>query len=168
MKIRVASILFCIACYILVGWFLWWDLGMTWEMARALIVMQVLCILAYMDYHTMLLPLDIIVAAIVPALLITVITGQGWLDAGLALVAFFLMFLLSKATRGAVGDGDAMVIGLVGLYMGWSMMLVVTMMALFMTAIIGIVIMIMKRGDRRSVLPFVPFLALAQGLVLIV
>jgi len=69
-----------------------------------------------------------------------------------------LLLLLAFVTREQIGYGDGMVLFIIGiLYPVWRVMIVAGI-ALLSISIMGIFLLVIKKGNRNTRLPFVPFL----------
>lgn len=86
--------------------------------------------------------------------------------AGGAAVGICLL-LLSLLFRGAIGFGDGMVVLVCGVFVGFFKNLILLMTGFLLTAIIGIVLIVFKRAGRKTCLPFVPFLTISYGLLVL-
>lgn len=82
-----------------------------------------------------------------------IIAGAGfiWLLA-------FLGKLIYK--KDAVGDGDMFLLGAIGSFMGYRGLFSVVIIASFLGSIYGISLILMKKADRVSYMPFGPFLSI--------
>ncbi len=67
------------------------------------------------------------------------------------------LFLLSFATRGAIGPGDGMAAAVCGLYLGIYKVLLLFTAAFFLAGITGAVLMIAKKAGSKTRLSFIPF-----------
>ena len=79
------------------------------------------------------------------------------------------MLTLHVTGRGALGDGDVRVAPLLGSFLGyWSPGLVLSalLVASLAAAVVGLVLMAVKRSGRSTTLPFGPFLALGTVVIL--
>lgn len=76
-----------------------------------------------------------------------------------------LLLGISLLTRGAIGRGDGIFIGIIGLNLGFSAIFSVFIGALILTALLAIVLLIMKRADKKTAFPFLPFLGVSYGIV---
>ena len=76
----------------------------------------------------------------------------GGLSIGLAIV------LLSKLTAGKIGMGDGILLCITGIGLGFWSNLELFGIALFLAAILSIVLLMLKMVDRKKSIPFVPFL----------
>ena len=65
---------------------------------------------------------------------------------------------ISIASRGQIGRGDGMVLGAIGLLLGFRGCLAVACLASWIMAIISATLSILKKGNRHTKLPFLPAL----------
>lgn len=70
-------------------------------------------------------------------------------------------WLLSKYTKEAVGYGDSWIILLLGGYMGGRRTVELLMIAFFLAGISALVGIQFRKWNRKSTIPFVPFLTAA-------
>lgn len=89
-----------------------------------------------------------------------------WEMAG-GLLLGVLLFVVSLLTRGALGKGDGIFIGIVGLNLGFSTIFSVFMGALLLAAFLAVLLLIVKRANRKTAFPFLPFLGLSYGIICI-
>ncbi len=66
--------------------------------------------------------------------------------------------LVSFCTKGKIGLGDGLILIAVGIVCGWERILAIWLAALVLSALAGIVLIIMKKADIKTALPFVPFI----------
>lgn len=84
---------------------------------------------------------------------------QAFVGAGIALAIMGTIYL---ASRGGMGDGDVRLAPLLGLYLGYLNPGIVPVGLFFgflLGAVVGVAMMMIGRGDRKTALPFGPFLA---------
>ena len=74
-----------------------------------------------------------------------------------------IMVIISLATQGRLGMGDALLILVTGLYLGFERNLEMLLTALFISAFFSILLFLKEKNLKREY-PFVPFLLLAYGL----
>jgi len=78
-----------------------------------------------------------------------------------AFVAFIFFFLLVAASREKwMGMGDAYLVILLGLILGWPNILLALFLAFMLGAIVGLVLIALKKKKMESRVPFAPFLIL--------
>ncbi len=123
-----------------------------------------LVLIAIYDFLLLEVPVTLIGMMIMVSLTVAfqgdVISNIKALVIGLGIIA--IMSLVSRLTSGAMGLGDGLVIGGVALLMGWQHGLYVLIVGLLLAAVTGVFLIIIGSKNRRSQLPFVPFIALAH------
>lgn len=77
-----------------------------------------------------------------------------------------LFFLIAILSRGGMGGGDIKMMAMVGAFMGWKAVLMVTFIGSLVGSLVGIFLMVLKGKDRKTKVPFGPFLALASIITL--
>lgn len=83
---------------------------------------------------------------------------QHFLSAFLSAAFFLLIVLISKGRW--MGIGDIKLAFLMGLVLGWPNILVALFLAFFMGAFIGMILILLKKKNLKSEIPFGPFLVL--------
>lgn len=83
--------------------------------------------------------------------------------AALGIIVIFISVLSGES----IGAGDGLVISVIGIYVGFYQTLVLLLMGFILTAVTGVLFILMKKANRKSTLPFIPFLAAAYGLALL-
>lgn len=112
--------------------------------------------------NAIVLPSYLVGAALfAPAVLI----DGDWASAARALIAmaalFAAYFALAFAYPGGMGFGDVKLAGLLGLYLGWlgwNSVLVGTFAAFVLGGFVGVALLITRRADRKSAIPFGPYM----------
>lgn len=69
-----------------------------------------------------------------------------------------LFFIMSKKSGESIGYADSWMILLLGIYQGFWGILGTLTGAMFLLAVVSLVVIVIKRGSRKAVLPFFPFL----------
>lgn len=82
---------------------------------------------------------------------------------------FLLMAVLSVVIlkREGMGGGDIKLIAMIGAFLGWHAVLVTIFLGAVCGALVGIVLMLLRRKGRKESLPFGPFLALGALLAMV-
>ncbi len=81
----------------------------------------------------------------------------GGVGLGMAVVG------LSVLTKGGIGKGDGLFLGVLGINLGFSGLFFIFLCALLLAAFVAAAVLVLRKGNRKSAFPFVPFLALAYG-----
>jgi len=82
-----------------------------------------------------------------------IIAGAGFIW----ILSFFGKIIYKKD---AVGDGDMFLLGSIGSFMGYAGLFSVVIIASFLGSIYGITLILTKKADRVSYMPFGPFLSI--------
>lgn len=153
-------------------------LGLAPELPAFLYLGAVGVALALIDLDTKRLP-D---ALTLPSYLVGVVLLSGAVllgaDAGLllravlgmaALFAFF--FGLAFAYPAGMGFGDVKLAGVLGLFLGWvgwGALLVGAFTGFLLGGVVGVVVVLRKRGGRKTAIPYGPFMLLGAFLAVLV
>lgn len=125
-----------------------------------------LLVMAVMDKKTRKIP---ILPGILCMILICILhwaQGQALLSCLTGAVVGVMLYLISKLSNGGVGEGDAFVYVVTGITLGFFKNLELLIISLLLAAVVGLVLVVIRRVGRKYTLPFVPFTALAYGLVI--
>ncbi len=95
-----------------------------------------------------------------------VVDGDFWKWMPGVAVGVFL-YLMSKATRGAVGEGDALVYLMTGVTLGFFGNIELLTLSLFFSAIVSVFLLVFRKVGKKKRIPFVPFTAIAYGVVMV-
>ena len=82
-----------------------------------------------------------------------------------------LYTLLALASRGAIGWGDVKLSGILGLYLGWTSTHAIPYGVgggFLLAALTAIILMLTRKADRKTDLPFGPFMLAAAVLAILV
>jgi leader peptidase (prepilin peptidase)/N-methyltransferase len=140
----------------------------------AAVFTSALIALAFIDFDHKLLPDKIVFPTAALALLYAFFrddmnVGQALLGAavgaGFLLLVFGAYYLVRK--KEGLGMGDVTMMVMVGLYLGWGKTLLTLILASFVGAIVGAVIMAARKKDLQFALPFGTFLAPAAYVALV-
>lgn len=83
------------------------------------------------------------------------------------ILGFGSMFLIHYLTGSKVGFGDVMLVGALGFCLHGWMIFTCLMLALFLLAMTGMVLVFLKKICFQTPLPFAPFLAISTVTILI-
>ncbi len=86
----------------------------------------------------------------------------GILVGGGSLYAVAEAYYLVRKEEG-LGMGDVKMLAMIGAFLGWKLMLVTLMMASLSGTVIGLALIVSKRGGMKYALPFGTFLALGAA-----
>jgi len=80
---------------------------------------------------------------------------------------FAIFLLIAIVSRGGMGWGDVKLAALVGMAIGFPLVFVAIIMAAILGGIVAVALLIAKKRNRREMIPFGPFLALAAMVTLL-
>jgi len=153
-----------------------WHFGLSWRIPAFCVLMAGLVALSWIDLHTKRLPREIIygTAAVgTPLLVVAALVERTperlWMMLLGAVLSLALMALIYWASRGGMGDGDVRLAPLLGLYLGWlnpGLAPVGLFFGFASGAVVGVAVLVARRGGRKTALPFGPFLALGTMLAI--
>jgi leader peptidase (prepilin peptidase) / N-methyltransferase len=96
-------------------------------------------------------------------------TAPGWV-ASLIGIAFGggVLYLIAETYyrvrhEEGLGMGDVKMLAMIGAFVGWKLTLVALMMASVAGSVIGVLLIVTRRGDMKYALPFGTFLALGSA-----
>jgi len=147
--------------------------GFVWELLPALAFTAAMIAVTLIDYDSMIIPDVITLPGIAVGVLASFLTPVTLVDSLIGAVGgFALMFGTAwgyeKVTgREGLGGGDIKLAAMFGAFLGWQGMLLTVFAASFVGSVIGIGLMLRKKGTGRTALPYGVFLAPAAVIVLL-
>ncbi|MBI4477969.1 MAG: prepilin peptidase [Acidobacteria bacterium] len=126
-----------------------------------------LIVLFVVDLQHRILPNVITLPGIVVGFVFSLFTAPGWLASligllagGGVLLAVSEAYLRLRGEEG-LGMGDVKMLGMIGAFLGWKLMLLTLVLSSFLGSVVGIGLIVAKKGDLKYALPFGTFLAIA-------
>jgi leader peptidase (prepilin peptidase) / N-methyltransferase len=147
----VTGCLFALA-YVKLGWNI--------NLLIGLLLVSMIVIITISDLVYMLIP-DIILlifTVIFVALRIFYPMNPWWDSYAGAGLGFLLLFLIAVLSRGAMGGGDIKLFFVLGLVLGIKGSILTFMIASFLGAFFGIIMMVLGYYKKRKPIPFGPFI----------
>jgi leader peptidase (prepilin peptidase)/N-methyltransferase len=128
-----------------------------------------LLVLFAIDLEHHLLPNVITLPGIIVGFVFSIFTEPGWLASLIGIVVGGgVLFLVAETyyrvrREEGLGMGDVKMLAMVGAFVGWQLTLLTLMLASFSGTIIGLALIVSKRGGMKYALPFGTFLALGAA-----
>ncbi|CAB4363166.1 MAG: prepilin peptidase [Actinobacteria bacterium] len=154
-----------------------WHFGWSWRLPAYCVLVAGLVALTWIDLRTKRLPREITytTAAVgAPLLCVAAVVEHNperiWMMLLGAAISFAAMGLIYVLSRGGMGDGDVRLAPLLGGYLGFLNpgLAPIGLFFGFLTgAVVGVAMMAVHRGTRRTAVPFGPFLALGTVLAIL-
>lgn len=151
--------------------------GLTWQLPAYLFLAVVAVVLTVIDLRHSLLPNAVVLPALGAGFLLLALAAaveSSWdaLMRGVlgALTLFVLYLVLALVSPAGLGMGDVKLAAVLGLflgYQGWGSLFVGALLASVVGALVGLLVLVTRRGGLRSDVPFGPSM-LAGALVAVV
>jgi leader peptidase (prepilin peptidase)/N-methyltransferase len=144
----------------------WWYYGPQPLLASRLILGCALIVLFAIDLEHHLLPNAITLPGILVGFVFGFFTDPGWVSSLIGiLVGGGVLYGVAEAYyrlrhEEGLGMGDVKMLAMIGAFVGWKQTLVTLMMASLSGTLIGVLMIVTKRGGMKYALPFGTFLAL--------
>ena len=145
-----------------------WKFGPGWEALAGLVFTWMLVALAGIDFRTQLLPDQLTFPLLWLGLLLSllpmfVLPGPAILGAALGYLSLWSVYWLFKLLTGkeGMGYGDFKLLAALGAWMGPGALLPVVLLSSLVGAIIGGLLIALRRHGREVPMPFGPFIAMA-------
>jgi leader peptidase (prepilin peptidase)/N-methyltransferase len=145
----------------------YWRFG--WEpiLVPRLLFACALLVLAVIDLRHRILPNPITLGGTLVGFLFSLALPPGWLASliGLA-IGGGVLFVVGEVyfrVRGieGMGMGDVKMLAMIGAFLGWKAVLVTMVLGSLAGALVGMVLLLARKGDMQYALPFGTFLAAA-------
>ncbi len=176
------SVLYPIVEFVTAGLYLviYYEFGMSLDLLHAIFFVSVLIPIAFIDAQHLIIPNALSLTGLVLGLGIVCVMAYQYKDldylklrfigfvAG-GLVIWLIGFIGSAIMRKkAMGMGDVKLMAIIGLYLGaWPELPLVIALSAFSGAIIGTLLIATGKKDRKSPIPYGPFIAVAAVVVLL-
>ena len=156
-----------------------WHFGWGWEATCAIGISWTLIALTGIDIDTQFLPDTLTLPLLWAGLVAAAYLGRGTatipvdlksavLGAVFGYLSLWSIFHLFKLVTGkeGMGFGDFKLFAALGAWLGWQMLVPVILFSAATGAILGIVLIVLKRRGREVPIPFGPYLATAGWVVM--
>jgi leader peptidase (prepilin peptidase)/N-methyltransferase len=148
----------------------YWYYGPGVLFASRIIFGCALIVLFAIDLEHHLLPNVITLPGIIVGFAFSLFTEPGWADSAIGILlgggvlwAIAETYYRVRREEG-LGMGDVKMLAMVGAFIGWKLTLMTLMMASFAGSIVGVMLIVAKRGSMKYALPFGTFLAMGAVL----
>ena len=139
------------------------------EMVFLLLSFSVLFICSIYDLYKKQLPLYLIFLSASFSMVYSIISvfaeEESILSILLSLAPGLLMVAISLISMRSVGLGDGLLLIATGPVFGFGNLISAMMLAFFLSAVVSIFLLILKKADRKTGIPFIPFLACSMGVI---
>ena len=156
---------------------LYWHFGLGPELGIMAFYACVFIVVFVIDLERGLILNKVVYPAMIVALLLALVP-QPWLTRWIVIngvanaalgggVGFAIFLVIAIVSRGGMGWGDVKLVALIGLAVGFPLVLFSIILGAILGSIVALALMIAKKRRFRETLPFGPFLALAAMITLL-
>lgn len=127
-----------------------------------MILCSVLVVISFIDLDTQEIPNGAVLLIIgLGVLNILLDSSLKWTE---SLIGFFAvsipMLLIAMVSKGGMGGGDIKLMAAAGLFLGWKNVLTAFFIACLIAGVLGMILILLKKRERKDKIPFGPFLAI--------
>lgn len=144
--------------------------GQTSLLIKYAIISSLLLVVAVIDYQLQIIPDSLIIFGLFSGVVFHFVfhTHVSWINGGIGLLmGGGLFFLIALATNGAMGGGDIKMVAMLGFLMGWKEVLLISFLSFVIGAIVSILLIALKKKNRKDYIPFGPFIAIAAYITML-
>ena len=152
--------------------------GLSIETAALLFLYTLLIPVTFIDLKYMIIPNGLVLTGLVGGFILSIYhifvkpfslyQSSLWYEpfigmvsaSGILFVIAIIGFIIYK-NDGAMGMGDVKLFIPIGMILGWKLALLTLFLAIVLGGVISIILLILKIKDRKSAIPFGPFIAIA-------
>lgn len=102
-----------------------------------------------------------IIFMLIGVILEFIIRQRNLLDICLGILPGIFIYMVFIVTREGIGKGDAMVFITTGVFMGIINSIFLLIFSLILVGITAFIIIILKKGNKKTKIPFVPFVTIS-------
>jgi leader peptidase (prepilin peptidase) / N-methyltransferase len=134
--------------------------GLEWETIVALTLVSLFMIITVSDLVYMLIPDKVLLFFMVVFLIERIcIPLTPWYDSLIgAVVGFALLYIIALISKGGMGGGDIKLYAVLGIALGWKVVLLSFFLSTLIGAIGGSIGMIIGKVERGKPMPFGPYI----------
>lgn len=134
--------------------------GFSWETAKYWVFIGLIMPITFIDLEHQIIPNVLSVPGVLAGIVLTYLTGGLWWEslAG-AVLGFGIIVAIIILSRGGMGWGDSKLLAMIGAFWGMRLVFFSLILGSFIGCIVGIYLMVAKGANRKTAVPFGPFLA---------
>ncbi|MFZ5353580.1 MAG: prepilin peptidase [Bacillota bacterium] len=129
-----------------------------------------LLVIGIIDFKTQEIPDGLNLFGLIAGMIFAFTAGyKEFLITGLTgfLLGGGLFLLIAIVSKGSMGGGDIKLMAVLGIWLGWKHILLVSLLSFIIGSVISIILMILKIKSRKDYIPFGPFIALAAFTIIL-
>ncbi|WP_010099166.1 prepilin peptidase [Ornithinibacillus scapharcae] len=137
-------------------------IGLKIELLVALLLISLLIIIFVSDLKYMLIPNKVLVFFLPLFIILRIIEPlePWWSPIAGAITGFVIIALIILVSRGGMGAGDMKLFFVLGIVLGIKNVLIAFFLSCLIGALIGMLLLLFKRIDRKQPVPFGPYIVI--------
>jgi leader peptidase (prepilin peptidase)/N-methyltransferase len=134
--------------------------GWSLELVISLLLVSLLVIIFVSDISYMIIPNRVLLFFAVLFILMRVIYPlDPWWDPILgSIIGFTLLFIIAVVSKGGMGGGDIKLFAVLGIILGWKLVLQAFFFSTLLGALVGIILIASGKVSKKQPIPFGPFI----------
>jgi prepilin signal peptidase PulO-like enzyme (type II secretory pathway) len=135
--------------------------GLSWQFVYVILFISLFMIITVSDIFYQIIPDKILLPFFVVFLLFLFFMPQFQIGSHLLgmILGFVIFYLIAVVSNGGMGGGDIKLFALSGLVLGTPLLFLSILLATVSGSIYGLLFILFKGGNRKSKIPFGPFIA---------
>jgi len=135
--------------------------GLSIELGLIGALFSILLVIFMIDLKTLTIPNGLVLAIGVLGIINMIVNSNYIVD---YILGFFsvssILFLIAIITKGKMGGGDIKLMAVAGLLLGWQKIILSLLLGSVVGAVIGLTLIGFKIVDKKTLIPFGPYLAI--------
>lgn len=133
------------------------------ELLKYAMLSSLLIVVTVIDLERQEIPDELIIFGLIAGLLFNIYNIKTDMIPGI--MGFVLgggvFLIIAMLTNGAMGGGDIKLMAVLGLFFGWKIIILISIIAFIIGAVISLILIAVKVKSRKDYIPFGPFIAIA-------
>ncbi|HYE11625.1 MAG TPA: prepilin peptidase [Patescibacteria group bacterium] len=153
----------------LITFFLYQKFGLTVEMGMYAILSSILVVITMIDFFTQEIPDELNLFALIIGIIFLgiMLRFSNVVNSSLGLlIGGGLFLLIAVVSGGAMGGGDIKLMGVLGLWFGWKLILILSIISFIIGAIASLLLMALKIKGMKDYIPFGPFISISAMIII--
>ena len=136
------------------------------EIVTDLVLVVYLLSMAIIDCKRKAIPILPGVVCLIIISVVRLVSGVDPITVGSGICLGGVLYGISRISKGEIGEADALVYAVTGAALGIIKNCELLLVSLVLAAVIGVILMVIKKVGRKYRLPFVPFTLVSFGMVM--
>ena len=144
--------------------------GLTIVFLKYAILTSLLIVVSFIDYDHTIIPDELVIFGMITGFILQIVYHfrSNFIHGLFGLfIGGGLFLLIALLTNGAMGGGDIKLMGMLGFYLGWKSIILITLLSFVVGAVVSLFLMALKLKGRKDYIPFGPFIGIASYIVML-